>query len=446
MPVIDAPKAANDPYYDAAQVVPISRTHQQPLHTLTNQSLSPTSEFMRYVLAALPSRYTLRGLFKTIFDSDETSGSLRTRISTFLRKPGAAIERWVFGKSLHRDVNTINNNLKSLEHGAYGVSLGLGSMVLTYSYSRIVAHDIQNLFAETVAEELNKPAESITFGDIRRSQNKIIQRTIKNYYFKMLSRFATDLLFFPAAWMRKEGLVDGALGLKGIQLFMDTWKRKTTMFEDLVTIVNNKINPRNGLGQAFNVGEILDLYQHYTEASRPDQMFNNVIERSGTEETLWAQSQPIFQRMTDLLNLTYAYKHSAVVDPETGRTVQQADFALPKFIYLLGHDLIDVRKPEQTLATIEIANRFGIPAVKEMQNMLSQGASLRQVAERFPIPTPAAHDKNRPESGKNGVIPKGSTMQLDRADVAPPTNTIDAQSTLHTAPKPHIPSLEASPA
>ncbi|MFZ8455710.1 hypothetical protein ACO1M1_14435, partial [Staphylococcus aureus] len=79
------------------------------------------------------------------------------------------------------------------------------------------------------------------------------------------SRLATDALFIPAAMMRKDGWGDFMLGIKGVQLFAGTWKRKTTLFEDMVSFVTNKINPRNGLGQPIAVGEIFDIYQHYAE-------------------------------------------------------------------------------------------------------------------------------------------------------------------------------------
>ena len=394
----------------------VSANDPEPLHTKTQSTLAPTSEFMRYFLAALPSRYVLRGGFKTIFDTSDITDNLRGRIASKLRAPGQFIESLFHGRDLRRDTAAIKNNLGPLEAGHYGAALGLGSMALTYNYSRVVYRDIKNLFSEAVGDELGKPLDQVTDADIRQSENKIVQQTLKNYTHKKWSRYATDLLFFPAALMRKEGLVDAALGVKGVQLFSDTWKRKTTMFEDLITFVNNKINPRNGLGQAINVGEIFDLYQHYEQQYHPEKAFTNVLERGTGEGARWAQSQPIFTRLTELMNLTYAYKHSSVIDPQTGHAIHQADLALPKFIYLLGHDLIDVNQPVQTLTVIEIANQYGIPAVKEMQAMLKRGQPLEAITTRFPT---LPHVGKSPviDSGKNGVIAKGSTQQLDAAEV-----------------------------
>jgi hypothetical protein len=387
---------------------------QTPLHTQTQSTLAPTSEYVRYLLLALPARYVPRGIFGTLFET-EPFGKLAKSITA----PG----RWLQNKF----PKTTAKNKEAL---AYNAIMGIGSLALSASYSRTVYDDIKNIFSEAVAMETGKSPSDITGKDLSQSDNRIVQKTMENFWKRSFKRVATDILFLPAALMRSTGLGDLMVGTKAAQAFSETWKRKTTMFEDLITFINNKINPRNGLGQTINVGEIFDLYQHYSEAFNPPAMFTNVLERGTGEGTRWAQSQPIFERMTELMNLTYAYKHRSEIDPTTGHAVAQADFALPKFIYLLGHDLIDVNQPEKTLTTIEIANRYGIPAVKEMHSMLAASGSLAQVNERFPTPHAVA-DKKQKQSSKNGVIPKGSTLQLNALPeaAAAPMTTIDASST-----------------
>lgn len=387
-----------------------------PLHTKTESTLAPTAEFTRIFLLAWIIRYIFRGAAGTAFEKLETTPGVRNRIINALSAPGRALKNTFFPAV----------PLSQMEAAAYAGAIGVGSGWLSYRYSRMVKSDIQNIFSEAVAYEKGKPVEAITFDDIKQSDNHIVQRTVENHRSKLRSRLGTDALFFVAAGLRSAHITDFLLGAKGVQIFADTWKRKTTMFEDLITFINNKINPRNGLGQAITVGEVFDLYQHYSEMFHPAHMFHNVLERSSEEGARWAQSQPIFQRITELMNLTYAYKHSSVIDPTTGRAVPQADFALPKLIYLLGHDLIDVNKPQQTLATIEIANRFGIGAVKEMQAMMQTGATLEQVAKRFPVPLAPRVDKKKEADEKNGVIAKGSTMQLDQAEI--PATTVTADS------------------
>lgn len=405
-------EAANSPNYFPTSANDASYI---PRHTKTQSTLAPTSEYVRYLLLALPARYVPRGIAGLMFETKHFNGNALGR---GLAKVSEASRRLFKITGPH-----------AADHAAafaYNSIMGVGSLALTSSYSHTVYKDIQNIFGEAVAMETGKSPEHVTSLDFQHSDNHIVQKTMHNFHRRTAKRVLMDLLFFPAAAARSGGVGDLMVGGKALQAFGETWKRKTTMFEDLITFVNNKINPRNGLGQAIMVGEVFDLYQHYTEAFQPERMFTNVLERGSGEGAVWAKSQPIFERMTELMNLTYAYKHSSVLDPHTGHAVHQADFGLPKFIYLLGHDMIDVRQPERTMATIEIANRFGIPAVKEMQTMLAQGASLEQVTQRFPIPEVKIVPK-QVVGGKNGVIAKGSTMQLDQADTLP-AQTVDATS------------------
>lgn len=404
-----APAAATP----APAPTPVMPRPAAPPHTHTQSTLAPTSEYVRYLLLGLPARYIPRGIFGTIFEKSPYKNS---GIAKALTKPGDWLQK--------KFPNSTRENKEAL---AYNTIMGIGSLALTTSYSWTVYKDVKNIFSEAVAEETGKDPSKITFVDLQRSDNRIVQKTMSNFWLRAGKRTLTDLLFFPAAMLRSTGLGDLMIGVKAGQAFAETWKRKTTMFEDFVTFINNKINPRNGLGQAITVGEIFDLYQHYTEQFNPQQMFTNVLEQGTGEGAIWAGSQPIFQRITQLMNDTYAYKHSSVLDPQTGHAIRQADFTLPKFIYLLGHDLIDVHQPQKTLVTIEIANRYGIAAVKEMSTMLRAGGSLDNVVARYPVTIPK-FDPVVDREIKNGVIAKGSTMQLDSAQPTSSVQKIDLDS------------------
>ncbi len=396
---------------EEAPTVPIIHV-APPRHTQTQSTLAPTSEYVRYLLLALPARYIPRGIFGTLFEKTPFKGNGFAR---WFAKPG----EWIQKKYPH-------SNPEHNQALAYNAAMGIGSLAMTTSYSWTVYKDIKNIFGEAVAEETGKSSADITLRDLQNSDNRMVQKTMQNFWKRTGKRVLTDLLFFPAAALRHDGLGDLMVGVKAGQAFAETWKRKTTMFEDLVTFVNNKINPRNGLGQAITVGEVFDLYQHYAETFTPERMFTNVLEQGTGEGARWAQNQTIFLRLTELMNKTYAYKHSSIIDPKTGHAIHQAEFTLPKFIYLLGHDLIDVRAPKQTLVTIEVANRYGIGAVKDMQRMLKEGQSLDAAMARYPVTLPHLPEQVKEEE-RNGVIAKGSTMQLDKADMAP-VSTIDPRS------------------
>lgn len=405
----------------AAPEVFTPATNYTPRHTKPQSTLERTAEFTRIFLIAWIIRYVFRGMSGAAFEKEVAKPGIRNSVIDAISKPGRALTARLFKNTPLKDA------LAQMEAGSYAAAIGLGSGYLSYRYSTMVKSDIQNIFGEAVAYENDKRIEDVKFNDITHSDNRIVKRTIGNYREKFFSRIGTDALFLGAAALRHGHLTDLLLGVKGVQIFADTWKRKTTMFEDLVTFVNNKINPRNGLGQAISVGEVFDLYQHYADAFAPDRMFKNVIEGGTAEGVRWAAAQPIFLRMTELMNLTYAYKHSTVIDAKTGRVSAQADFALPKFIYLMGHDLIDVNRPAETMARIEIANRYGIAGVKEMQAMMKAGQSLEQVNARFPLPARPTHEHGQTQpvaEKRNGVMSRGATLQVDAA----PETKIDAAS------------------
>ncbi len=369
------------PENTSAEATPQAATNVMPAapnppHATSGSNLAPTSEFARYVLLALPARYTIRGLF-----GKEHPGILYT--------------------------NT---------------GIGIGSAVLSTTYSNMVKSDIMNLFSEAVGFEHNKPHASITMKDLRQSENRIVAKTLENWNAKTTTRLLTDALFFVAPLLnlfpklrpflqaenRIERMGDFALGVKGVQLFAETWKRQPTLFEHITALVNNKINPKNGLGQAITVGEVFDLYQHYHFQFNPQKAFTNVFDNDTGETHTWSGGKPVFDRMTELLNLTYSYKHATSLDPKTGEPIRAANFTLPKFIYLLGNDMIDPAKPEQTLMYIELASTHGMEAVKSARQLLAQGQTIAQITERFPVTintTRSTPETLAPTTSKKGTKP-----------------------------------------
>ncbi len=386
------------PMPPAAGVVP---------HTQTQSTLAPTAEFTRIFLLAWIIRYVFRGFSGATFAERVNEPGIRSTVLNALSVPGRALEKWIGGGAPKQGWK-----LPELEAATYSTAIGIGSGFLSWQYSRLVKADIQNLFRETVAEEKGIPQEQVTFKDISASDNKIIQRTVENYHEKKWSRLGTDALFLVLAPFRSGHLTDGLLGIKGLQIFSDTWKRKTTMFEDLVTFVNNKINPRNGLGQPVTLGEVFDLFQHYSEGFAPERMFNNVLSKNASGR--WAHSQPIFQRITDLMNETYAYKHTTPADYDAAK-MSGSDFPLPKLIYMLGNDMIDPDQPQRTLALVEIMNAKGGTATKQAMAQMDHGTApetvLQQLGLHYVAPEQKQHDPK--VDPVNGVLAKGSTMQAD---------------------------------
>jgi len=397
-----------------------------PPHATTESTLAPTSEFVRYFLLAWPARYIFRGIFNGAFSTrlNEFSESLAQKRDGFVEK--------LFNGGWLKSSNPVHR-LEEASALSQNRIFGLGSFALTASYSRMVYHDMFNLFSETVAYETGKSPTEVTFRDIRKSDNRIVDKTVENFYYKTGTRAFLDALFFVPKLARWQFWGDMVLGLKGLQLFAETWKREPTLFEHVAALVNAKINPKNGLGQPLSTGEIFDLYQHYHFQFSPDKAFHNVFDGNSGEARIWAEAKsPVFDRITELMNLTYAYKHATRLDEKTGQPIREADFALPKFLYLLGHDMIDPAKPAQTMLYIEIANTHGMDAVKKAHGALSQGASINDVLTQFPVTlnlTRTAKKELAPQSSKIGTRPT--------ADMAIPTSILNGErtsvGTLHPA-------------
>jgi hypothetical protein len=272
----------------------------------------------------------------------------------------------------------------------YDYLLGSGSLLLTGYYGKSVASDIKKVFAETVAYEMGKDPKDITYTDLLHSTNKLMQETRHNFFTRNMGRLGADLVFFLGAlanwsklgWLKKYDFTDLGVGVKGVQLISEMLNKRTTIFEDLVRLIDNKLNPLKGLGAPITKTDIFDLYQKYTEVHDPSATFHDALSSQHHDGRDWAKAQVIFQRVTDLMNNTYKYKHQAKTTEHENDTA--ADFALPKFLYLLGNGLIDTYKPEQTLAYIEVANRYGIEAVRQVQRAITRGISPAEALANYP--------------------------------------------------------------
>ncbi len=481
---------------------------RNPPHTSIESTMAPTSEFVRYLLLALPTRYIGRGIIGIATDNQighpnnpnwlnrpfitlrkgvehvidrfitnklesevntqltahplgiapaagrdnptktQTTKALATPSGTELRgKINRTLGRWNASGLTHDTVqwaynsetahapritseskNKIRANVKqSLNGMVYGHTLGVGSTLLTASYSKMVYEDIKSIFSEAVAYEIGKDANDVTFKDIRKSDNRIVQGTVSNWYSKTLGRLATDALFFVSAFGKAEKFTDAALGIKGLQALFETWKREPTMFEQITTLIHNKINPKNGLGQTIGVGDVFDLYQHYHLRYSPAKAFTNVVDNDAQESRAWIKGKVIFDRITELLNDTYAYKHATAIDPSTKQPITRANFALPKFIYLLGHDLIDPQKPAQTLLLVEAANSVGMKAVRAIETELKRGTPVAELTQRYLHTTP---ETLLAETRANTPAATAATSPAE-ASPAPtaPTNRIEGERT-----------------
>ncbi|TAE34501.1 MAG: hypothetical protein EAY65_02435 [Alphaproteobacteria bacterium] len=276
-------------------------------------------------------------------------------------------------------------------------ALGALSFGATWYYARRVYEDIHNTYAETVAYELydeNKKDVTITAVDLACSQNKMVKETWDNFVAKNVARVATDIGFFGRAIAHGVSAVceqanipvhpliqyaknnvpfgDLMLGVKSLMLVSETQRTKTSMLDDLQNLIDHKFNPQHGMGIPITAGDLLDIYQKYQEIHHPERVLKDVTHHDREDTTESRQAYRIFSRMADMMNQNYKYKHFSdpAQDPIEYINMQilakHEYFSLPKFFFLLGHDLIDLTKPERTIALAEVANLYSIQCVKEI--------------------------------------------------------------------------------
>ncbi len=291
----------------------------------------------------------------------------------------------IFSSDVKSDVsaNVINRG--------YDYALGTSSLFLTGYYANRVVSDIKKVFAETVGYEMDKDPKDVTYRDIWNSKNKMVEEVRGNFIRKNAWRVGSDLVLFGGAlahlprlgFLKKYPISDLGVGVKGAQLIGQILNKQTTVFVDLVQLIDTKMNPLKGMGAPIEVADIFDLYQKYTLEHDPKATFRDAVNGQNHDGRDWEKSQTIFQRAADLMNQTYKYKH--VVRENVPSPDEKANFTLPKLLYLLGHDLIDTYKPEETLAYIEVANRYGIPAVRQAQRALERGIPVDQALVNYPV-------------------------------------------------------------
>ncbi|TAF41868.1 MAG: hypothetical protein EAZ52_01445 [Alphaproteobacteria bacterium] len=276
-------------------------------------------------------------------------------------------------------------------------ALGALSFGATWYYARRVYEDIHNTYAETVAYELydeNKKDVTITAVDLACSQNKIVKETWDNFVAKNVARVATDIGFFgraiahgisavcektnipvhPVIHYAKNNVRFGdiMLGVKSLMLVSETQRTQTSMLDDLQNLIDHKFNPQHGMGSPVTAGDLFDLYQKYQSVHHPKHVLKDVTHHDREDTAESRQAYRIFSRMADMMNQNYKYKHFSdpAQDPIEHINMQilakHEYFSLPKFLFLLGHDLIDLTKPERTIALAEVANLYSIQRVKEI--------------------------------------------------------------------------------
>lgn len=294
----------------------------------------------------------------------------------------------------------------------YARAMGIGAAGITLSHANRTMNEIKELLGETIAYENGKDPKDITYwSDVRHSDNKIVQNMTHNFTCKNARRLGVNALFFanelgridfPALHTMRIGkfnvgdfihtlsafnMGDFALGAEGALLFFEANRDKSTLFEDISDLAARKINPISGLADSITPGNIIDIYQKYSMEVHHELAFKDATIFQDKDHNNWPEAEKIFTRISDLMNQSYKYKHSSRMDlPEEERAkLPLANFTLPKFLYMLGHDMIDTHHPQETIARIDVANQLGIDSLKAFDKLLKEGKPLAEAQEIYPV-------------------------------------------------------------
>src|SRR5262249_5106299 len=96
---------------------------------------------------------------------------------------------------------------------------------------------------------------------------------------------------------------------------------------------------------------------------------------------------------------------------------ERANFTITMLIDLVGNGLIDPDQMQKSLTYIEIANRYGVPAVKEIRKAIASGYSFEQAITPYPVKVPLAN-KILDEDGKPMVNHVARLSEQTQKDVA----------------------------
>ena len=272
-------------------------------------------------------------------------------------------------------------------------AVGATMIAATGYYTERTYEDMKRQFKEPLGWEFDKSPEKIGLADMMRSQNTLVKDAVKNLAKRTVMRVAVHLPFFTyllpkipqQSWEAPEkfaqrikqtrGLVQPkdavnlGVGSNAAYLASDALGRKRTFFEELQTLIDNKINQKDRIGETITAGDLMNLYELQARGSK--KVAN--LPKMNTPE--WDINEKLFQRMADLMNQTYGNAHKK----------EYADFTVPKLVYMLGMGALKSENLEKNLDYVEVANRHGIPAIKKISEQIKKGVRPTAAFAAYPV-------------------------------------------------------------
>lgn len=298
------------------------------------------------------------------------------------------------------------------EKHVYSGLVGAFMSGITSFYAYRTYKDMKSIFCEPLAWEFGKDPSEVNFSDFRNSKNTMVRQTLDNYIKYNTRRFAVNSAFFlPFIFkgafkkydLHPETGVDLGIGANALYLFSDVLGRRMTPFEELQQLIDRKVNHADRYGDEVTAYDLLDVYERHA----PRGPIDSFLDYRGKPE--WDKAMQLFERMADLMNQTY---HNT-------KPREKADFGFPKFVYLVGNDMIDPKHMNLSLAGIEIANRDGMPTAIQFAKDVKQGATYEQLSQKYhvhfeDIQEEKLHAPPVPVTISTSIAPVGSLAERER--------------------------------
>jgi len=323
-------------------------------------------------------------------------------------------------------------------------ALGVGGLMVgvTGYYTVSTYGDMRRQFKDAVGWEFHKEPDKVNFLDMVRSQNTLVRDAARNLASRSTKRLGAHLPFFsflvPSpfrvngekvamdAWIKKanpitvggvqytkllgpKGSVNAGVGANAFYLASDALGRKRTFYEELQHLIDAKINHKDALGQIITTQDLIGLYDRQMRRN-----INDTAPKLSSPE--WQENIKLFGHMADLMNQTY----------DNIPKKEYADFTVPKLIYLMGMGLIETGQSEKSTAYVEVANRYGIPAVQKIEADIRNGIDLKAALAEFPAALPAI------ERTEAKLQPSAAVPELE---AAPATKTFANESLKKARPE-----------
>ena len=320
-------------------------------------------------------------------------GAINQHTPSYWRLALPALGARYVGRYATQFYKNYKNDLDELKQNKiFDAIAGIWMLGITAFFAYRTGKDMKGIFSEAVGYELNKEPQDVTISDLLHSKNKAVVEARSKFISYNFVRTAVNSAFFAsfvpgvsqvAQTMQKTSSVDLGVGANGAYLTLEILGRGRTFFEQVQSFVDLKLSPKNLLGEQITASELMQLYQRNAMDNDKENIFD-----TKTHPEIIRSSQVIFERMAELMNETYLNRAYS----------QSYNFTLPKFLYMVGFDLIKPQEIEKSLLYIEIANTLGMNVLKEVVSEVKNGADVQVLAQKYGVTINAVKDTNEPAS------------------------------------------------